>query len=108
MLAFTDWDAQALNKAARSKLQAAGQLGSESQIETQSGVRPIAVGEHIRFLKGNTELGVKYGTTGTVQAINDGKLVVDIDSPDADKRRVTIDPATFKNFDYGYATTTFH
>ena len=80
ILAYTRADVAALNGLARDRLRAAGELGVEHQVETERGVRAMAAGDRLMFLRNERALGagpggrggvaVKNGTLGTVLAVD--------------------------------------
>lgn len=101
MLAHTRRDVQDLNEAARAELRNQGRLGEEAYLETSRGRRAFAAGDRVMFLRNDRGLGVKNGTIGTLRG-RDGKgLIVESD----DGRRIVVDPAEYRDFDYGYAAT---
>jgi hypothetical protein len=92
-----------LNRAAREQLQAEGKLGVAERMETARGEREMAAGERIMFLKNDKTLGVKNGSIGTLERIEDGVLQVRLDG--AGDKQVVVDAQQYQDFDYGYAST---
>lgn len=79
MLAYTRTDVAELNRLARERLRAAGELGPEVRVGTERGERGMAAGDRVMFLHNERGLGagpdgaggvaVKNGTLGTVLAV---------------------------------------
>ena len=63
----------------------------------------IAEGERLLFTKNDKRMGVKNGTTGTLEKATGGRLIVVLDGEKP--RRVEVDLATYRNLNYGYALT---
>jgi Ti-type conjugative transfer relaxase TraA len=103
ILAYTRDDVRALNRAARELLQAEGKLGAAETIVTTRGAREMAAGERVMILKNDKTLGVKNGSIGTLERIQDGVLQVRLDG--ADERRVAVDTRQYQDLDDGYAST---
>jgi len=103
VLAYTRDDVHELNKAVRALREQTGQLGRSQEIATEQGKRDIAVHDRIRFGRNEKTLGVKNGSLGTVERIEDGVLQVKLDGPG--DTRVAVDTKFYKHLDHGYATT---
>jgi len=79
VLAYTRADVAELNRLARERLRAAGELGPEVRVGTERGERGMAAGDRVMFLHNERGLGagpdgaggvaVKNGTLGTVLAV---------------------------------------
>ncbi|MCY3852279.1 MAG: Ti-type conjugative transfer relaxase TraA [Gammaproteobacteria bacterium] len=96
-------DVQALNRLIRTGLREAGHLAeAETVIETAAGERSFAVGDRIVFMENDIRLGVRNGSFGTVNAVQDGKMRVRLGGRDDP---IEIDTTKFRAFDHGYATT---
>jgi Ti-type conjugative transfer relaxase TraA len=96
-------DVHQLNEDIRESLKARGQLqGREVAYSTENGERSFTAGDRIVFLQNNRDLDVKNGTFGTVERVEDGRLLARIDG---NGRAVEIDAGDYKSFDHGYATT---
>ncbi len=107
ILAHSRADVEDLNAAAREVVRAAGRLqGEDVMIAVKDGSRAFAAGDRILFLAPDTELGVKNGTFGTIEAIRaeEGQLPT-ITARLADGRVVEVDSKRYNSFDLGYATT---
>ena len=117
MLAYTRADVAELNRLARARLQVGGELGVEHQVETERGVRAMAAGDRLMFLRNERRLGagpdgrdgvaVKNGTLGTVLAVDaqGERLTVRLDGPggpagQAGKHAAPV--VTFSIWDYGH------
>ncbi len=107
-------DVRALNEAARAVRRAAGELGPDHQVQTELGLRALAEGDRVYFLRNERGLGVKNGTLGTVERIGrtelgleDAKLAVRLDAADGpgQGRLVEVDLAAYADLDWGYAAT---
>jgi Ti-type conjugative transfer relaxase TraA len=101
ILAHTNEEVQMLNRAARERLHAHGELGSDVAIDTERGTRAFADNDRILFLKNERELGVKNGSLGTVEKASADALAVRLD----DGRRIQVDLKTYAHIDHGYAAT---
>lgn len=105
-LAYRRKDVHALNQAVRKARQSGGDLKDEMLFKTSYGPRAFAAGDRILFTKNNTDLGVKNGTLGTVEASNPSSLTVRLDKNGQGKsRRLTFSPRKYASIDHGYATT---
>jgi hypothetical protein len=78
--------------------------GSRAEpVSTATGKKPFAVNDRIRFGRNERDLGVKNGSLGTVERIEQGVLQIKLDGPAG--TRVAVDTKFYKHLDYGYATT---
>jgi Ti-type conjugative transfer relaxase TraA len=107
ILAYTRDDVAVLNALARDRLKAAGELKDEVMVRTERGVRALAVGERVMFLRNERGLGVKNGTLGIVRAIAGGKLAVQLDEGGAKGvgLMVIFDLKDYAHLEHGYAAT---
>jgi len=118
ILVATRAEVAELNRLARERLAAAGELGVEHQVATERGERAFAAGDRLMFLKNERGLGagpdgrggvaVKNGTLGTVEEIEaGGRFVVRLDGAGADRfvRRVSFDLRDYAHVDHGYTAT---
>ncbi len=118
MLASTRADVGELNRLARERLRAAGELGADQVVETERGERSLAVGDRLMFLRNERGLGaqpdgrggvaVKNGTLGTVLAVEAGgeRLTVLVDGPGGQEGKdVTFYLRDYGHVDHGYAAT---
>jgi|GEM_PF-810090 len=105
-----------INEEARAAAKAAGLVtGPEAKFQTEDRQELFAQGDRIIFMKNDRQLGVKNGTTGTVEKAEDGKLVVRLDdsaqkSPDGKpipgtERQVMVDAGAYNEVRHGYAMT---
>lgn len=101
MLAHTRANAYDLNWLAREALKKDGLLTAERTFETVNGRREFAHGDRLLFLRNERQLEVRNGTLATVTRMGDGYMEVRTD----DGRTVTFDPASYREFAHGYATT---
>ena len=118
ILAATRAEVAELNRLARERLRAGGELGAEHQVATERGERAFAAGDRVMFGRNERALGagpdgrggvaVKNGTLGTVEGIEaGGRFVVRLDGVGADGsvRRVTFSVRDYAYVDHGYAAT---
>jgi len=101
-------DVRALNQGIRSELQERGSLargeeGGELTFQTNDGKREFAPGDRIVFLENSRDLGVKNGMLGTVEHVEAGKIIAQLDGRDGDS--VSISTDSYQAIDHGYATT---
>ena len=101
MLAYTREDVGALNMLARERMKADGELGPDQAVKTTRGMRDFATQDRVMFLRNERSLGVKNGTLGKVETINQGAMGVRLD----DGRRISVDLKTYNALDHGYAAT---
>jgi ATP-dependent exoDNAse (exonuclease V) alpha subunit len=101
-MAFTRDDVKALNKDIRTLHDQTGQLGKSQTIATESGKKPFAVNDRIRFLRNERDLGAKNGSLVIVEGIESGVLPVKLDDTDT---RVHVDTKFYKHLDHGHAAT---
>ena len=107
MLAFTRADVANLNKEAREAYRSEGRLGAETEIKSESGKKQFASGDRFYFLESNTAMGVKNGTLGSVEKIEEDHLSTHhrMTIRTDDDRRVTFLTKDYSKFDHGYAAT---
>jgi Ti-type conjugative transfer relaxase TraA len=101
ILTHTNQEVQMLNRAARERLHAQGELGTDVAIRTERGVRDFADNDRILFLKNERDLGVKNGTLGVVEKAGTDNLAVRLD----DGRRINVELKSYAQVDHGYAAT---
>ena len=103
LLAYRRDEVRLLNEEARALRLAAGELGHGEVVETERGTREFAAGDRLYFLKNDRALGVKNGSIGTVERIEDGVLQVRLDG--VEERRLAVDSRFYNHLDHGYAAT---
>ncbi len=101
ILTHTNQEVHMLNRAARERLHAQGELGADVAVGTERGLRDFADHDRILFLKNERDLGVKNGTLGQVEKAEPDQLAVRLD----DGRRISVDLKTYAHVDHGYAAT---
>ena len=101
ILTHTNQEVQMLNHAARERLHAQAELGTDVAIRTERGLREFADNDRILFLKNERDLGVKNGTLGNVEKAGIDTLAVRLD----DGRRIDVDLKSYPHVDHGYAAT---
>jgi Ti-type conjugative transfer relaxase TraA len=102
MLAYTREDVRKLNNLAREVRRQRGELGHAEVIKTERGPREFAVHDRLYFLRNERSLGVKNGTLGTIERVENGVLQVKLDKQ---KRTVQVDTRFYRDLDHGYAAT---
>lgn len=108
MLAYTNRDVNAMNKAARVLKRADGQLyGDDYAITTTKGKIALAQGDDIVFLKPNKDMGVLNGTRGRVEQVQmdiaGGFTGLKVKTTDG--KAVQVDLNEYKAFNHAYAST---
>ncbi|RUX32404.1 Ti-type conjugative transfer relaxase TraA [Mesorhizobium sp. M2A.F.Ca.ET.042.01.1.1] len=101
ILTHTNDEVRALNKAARERMRAAGDLGDEVHLDLERGARTFARGDRIMFLRNERSLGVKNGTLGVIEEVSIQSMAVRTD----DGRSVRFDLKDYAHIDHGYAAT---
>ncbi|RWE17253.1 MAG: Ti-type conjugative transfer relaxase TraA, partial [Mesorhizobium sp.] len=101
ILTHTNDEVRALNKAARERMRAAGDLGDEVQVDVERGARNFASGDRVMFLRNERSLGVKNGTLGVIEEVSAQTMTVQTD----DGRSVRFDLKDYAHIDHGYAAT---
>lgn len=76
--------------------------GHDAPFSSENGVRQFADGDRVIFLKNDNELGVKNGTTGTVERAEAGQLHVRLDDGAG---KIVVNEQRYNNLDHGYAMT---
>ena len=101
ILTHTNDEVRALNEAARERMRAAGDLGDELRVTVERGARNFASGDRVMYLQNERGLGVKNGTLGTIEQVNEKSMSVRTD----DGRSVHFDLKDYNKIDHGYAAT---
>ncbi|UDF33317.1 UNVERIFIED_ORG: Ti-type conjugative transfer relaxase TraA (plasmid) [Roseateles sp. XES5] len=101
-------DVRAINDAIRAELQDRGELAQGEDagaltFQTNDGKREFAPGDRIVFLENNRDLGVKNGMLGTVEHVEAGRIVAQLDGRGGDS--VSVPMGDYQAIDHGYATT---
>lgn len=115
-LAESRAEVHAINQIARDHAKAAGLVtGEDAKFSAERGERQFATGDRVIFLENSKDLGVKNGTTGTVEKAADGALSVRLDDTAkkgadgkedlATATRVTVQQDVYNKLDHGYAMT---
>lgn len=107
VLAHTNVERIGLNAMMRDQIKTRGELQNEIDVETPHGVIQMAMGEKVMFLRADSGMGVKNGTTGIIEKIaKDGTISVRLENGKIAKfnadGRGTEDG---NEIDYGYAVT---
>lgn len=109
ILAYTRNEVRELNDKARHLRREQNELGQDRTFMTATGERHFAEQDRIYFLKNDNQLGVRNGTLGTVESIQDKQITVRLDRDDRQShpspRTVTVDFNTYNHMDHGYAAT---
>ncbi len=101
ILTHTNAEVRALNEGAREHMRAAGDLGEEVRVTVERGARSFASGDRVMFLQNERGLGVKNGTLGTIEQVNQQSMTVRTD----DGRGISFDLKDYDRIDHGYAAT---
>lgn len=101
-------DVRAINDTIRAELQDRGELAQGEDagaltFQTNDGKREFAPGDRIVFLENNRDLGVKNGMLGTVEHVEAGRIVAQLDGRGGDS--VSVPMGDYQAIDHGYATT---
>ncbi|MBG0512043.1 MULTISPECIES: Ti-type conjugative transfer relaxase TraA [Agrobacterium] len=101
-------DVRAINDGIRAELQERGELAQGEEngaltFQTNDGKREFAPGDRIVFLENNRDLGVKNGMLGTVEHVEAGRIVAQLDGRGGDS--VSVPMGDYQAIDHGYATT---
>ena len=101
-------DVRAINDTIRAELQDRGELAQGEDagaltFQTNDGKREFAPGDRIVFLENNRDLGVKNGMLGTVDHVEAGRIVAQLDGRGGDS--VSVPMGDYQAIDHGYATT---
>ncbi|WP_183754984.1 Ti-type conjugative transfer relaxase TraA [Pseudochelatococcus contaminans] len=101
-------DVRAINDAIRTELQDRGELAQGEDAgaltyQTNDGKREFAPGDRIVFLENNRDLGVKNGMLGTVEHVEAGRIVAQLDGRGGES--VSVPMGDYQAIDHGYATT---
>ncbi|MFC2254794.1 Ti-type conjugative transfer relaxase TraA [Labrys portucalensis] len=101
-------DVRAINDAIRTELQDRGELAQGEEngaltFQTNDGQREFAPGDRIVFLENNRDLGVKNGMLGTVETVEPGRIVAQLDGRGGDS--ISVPMGDYQAIDHGYATT---
>ena len=100
-------DVRAINDEIRSALQERGELAKgedagELTFQTNDGKRSFAAGDRIVFLENDRDLGVKNGMLGTVESVEAGRIVAQLDGKGDS---ISVSMGDYQAIDHGYATT---
>ena len=101
ILTHTNAEVQSLNREARERLRATGDLGEDVAVDADRGARQFATGDRIMFLRNERSMGVKNGTLGTIDAVSPNHMCVRLD----DGCQVAFDLKDYAHIDHGYAAT---
>jgi Ti-type conjugative transfer relaxase TraA len=101
MFTHTNAEVRELNQEARERVRASGELGEDRTVAADRGERDFAAGDRIMFLRNERSLGVKNGTLGTLERIEDGRMGVRLDGG----RSVAFELKDYAAVDHGYAAT---
>ena len=101
-------DVRAINDAIRAGLQDRGELAQGEDagaltFQTNDGKREFALGDRIVFLENSRDLGVKNGMLGTVEHVEAGRIVAQLDGRGGES--VSVPMGDYQAIDHGYATT---
>jgi Ti-type conjugative transfer relaxase TraA len=104
MMAFKRVDVREMNKSARARRKADGELGKkEVSVETERGEREFSPDDRVYFLKNDSSLGVKNGSLGTIEILKDHEAVIRLDG--TGYKSVVVAFEHYNHIDHGYAAT---
>lgn len=101
ILTHTNDEVRALNELARDRLRETGELGDDVSIQVERGRRDFASGDRVMFLKNERGLGIKNGTLGVIEHVNEHAMQVRLDNG----RSIAFDLKDYAHLDHGYAAT---
>jgi|TARA_R110002167_G_scaffold184717_1_gene385195 Ti-type conjugative transfer relaxase TraA len=105
IIAHTNEDVFELNYHARNYLSNMGRLGEGHEftvkVSDNKQVKEFAANDRIVFLKNDRKVGVKNGSLGQIQSIEEGIVSVLLDNG----KTVSFNPRKYNEFDHGYAVT---
>ena len=104
-LAHRRKDVHTINQIIRAARKSSGDLSKETLFRTEHGPRAFASGDRILFTRNDRDLGVKNGSLGTVETIDNKQLTVRLDGEGNNSGTITISPQRYAAFDHGYVTT---
>ncbi len=92
-----------MGELAQGNVPAVGSDAGALTFQTNDGKREFAPGDRIVFLENNRDLGVKNGMLGTVEHVEAGRIVAQLDGRGGDS--VSVPMGDYQAIDHGYATT---
>lgn len=101
ILSYRNVDVIDLNNAVREARKMAGELQQDTEFMTERGMRNFAAGDRIVMLKNSRDIGVKNGSLGTVEAVDNGQLTVKMDNGET----IEFNADQYADIDHGYAVT---
>ena len=112
LLAHSNEQRDLLNVRMRELRHSAGELGADHVVQSADREMVLAVGDRVMFLRNEHQLGVRNGSTGTIERLDVdragavGQPVAPVMSARLDDgRQVTIDTRNYRDFDYAYSLT---
>lgn len=106
VLVATNKERKNLNRLMRDEIKKEGGLQNDVDVATTDGLRQMAVGESVMFTAGDKILGVKNGTVGIIESINNGIITIATDN--GHKVQIPADGKGTESgnaIEYFYATT---
>tara|TARA_R110002049_G_scaffold240465_3_gene414266 strand:- start:4208 stop:4732 length:525 start_codon:yes stop_codon:yes gene_type:complete len=100
VLTYTNKDVDSINSTIRDYLVKNNRLGDGYVFETHKGNKAFCVGEKIICLENDAVSGVKNGTIGVIQKIDDKTIFLK-----SDGKVFKVDLEKYKKIDYGYGVT---
>jgi ATP-dependent exoDNAse (exonuclease V) alpha subunit len=102
ILAYRNKDVADLNEISRKEMQKAGLVSNtEFTFQTVKGKKQFAAGDRLMFLRNEYSIGVKNGSLGTVEYIENGTIQVRLDTGET----IAFDTEHYNEFNHGYAAT---
>ncbi|OAN59942.1 Ti-type conjugative transfer relaxase TraA [Sphingomonas sp. TDK1] len=101
ILTHTNDEVAALNRAARDRLRAHGEMGEDVTWQVEKGERQFAAGDRVMFGRNERSLGVKNGSLGRIESVTATRMAVLLDNGGS----VAFDLKDYAAVDHGYAAT---
>lgn len=105
VLVHTNAERKTLNRLMRDEIKKSGGLQGDIDVSTAEGTLKMAVGESVMFTKGDRELGVKNGTSGTIESIKGDSISVKLDNGKIAILSAKGQADEPNSITYGYAST---
>ena len=99
-------DVKSLNEQIREARKKNGELADEIAFQTTEGKRAFAKADRLSFIENSRALDVKNGTLGTIEAVEEGRIVVRLDGQGREEgRAVSVPTGEYAALEHGYAVT---
>jgi Ti-type conjugative transfer relaxase TraA len=101
ILTHTNAECDELNALARDRMKGHGTLVTDIAVQTTRGERLFAADDRIMFLRNERSMGVKNGSLGTIEQVDQSRIAVRLD----DGRVLAFDHKDYADLNHGYAAT---